>query len=223
MKLIREDKKIEPYYRLLITLEDKYALEQKICVEYNKKIINDNFNEFKDFIKFLTVCHYSPSYNNNGYNHINNYCYFINSCDCKCLKYYNVEDKIHLKSIFREFWESQRHRYKIEDDSDHVIRYIKMELFYIDKYNCKHNIKIQFDENEISDIVEEIKKSSVDSGIVTMDSEEQPGLKLSKFMDSDPGIFLETYFSTISGEIIEIDEPLSYGDYLKLLNKVGIY
>ena len=154
------------YYEVTLFFEtmsgnDETTLELK----FDKEKVDNNYKEFIEFLKFLYVCHYTSDDTKGcleGFDHVKEYSYF-------------VEDSEEItKSIFA---------IDIPECKDYEChyRFRSIEMKYID--DCIYNVSIEFDEKDIKDITDKIKKYHTI----------KYGWCFGKFSKNDPEIFEQTY------------------------------
>lgn len=190
-------KKFEPYYKLILDIENAFACKQTITMKYTEKAVNENYQDFRDLIKFLYVCHYCPNFDINAYQEVENYDRFVRNS--------NSESTV---SIFHDIWQqdleleyNQGGNFEDFIETDFIKRYIRINIEYYDENNVESDhILLDFTEEETNEIVEKIKKH----GCFTSH-------EIHFFNKQDPEIFMKTFRTFLcdddddsDGEIIVI-------------------
>lgn len=155
--------KTTSYYNLIITLRDSIGT---INYKLNKTKVEKHHKEFIDLIKLIFVYYYSSpkSYGEDeeeGFYHVQNICYFINTYQDQCIekcaenekkcKYYNDDNQDHKSSKF-----ALHIPYQSGDCHRHIS---SLKIEYVDENSKIHDVEIEFDDNDINDIIARIKKA----------------------------------------------------------------
>ena len=196
-QLIKKEKSTS-YYNLIISFTTLDSCYETIIYKYDKTEVEKYNTEFIDLIKFIFVYHYSSPASNGaigGFNHIEDVCYFLNYCTDQCednnnitCKYFNNDDGDddddgHQTSKFALDIPINPYGYY---DCYYRISSLKIEL--VDEDSKIYDIAINFNDGDINDIVNRIKKAhTINYGYV-----------YSKLCDWEPKIFLETYETIIN-------------------------
>ena len=184
--------KINPYYILRFHFieedeeNDKHIHKEK----FDKSLVDNNYEEFINFIKYLYICYYSTPYQldtGQKYDHVKKdrtYIINANALDHPLL------DKNKL-SKFMLILDDPGYDDRGFNNDEIFFGFDKLDLIYVDQDKTKYDIEIKFSEQDINDIVNGIKQSH------TIDYKKV--VKLNKF---DPEIFIQTSHQTAGAPII---------------------
>lgn len=148
-------KKYNPYYELILAVENDDNIKKYITMKYDRTTFEENYDEFRDLLKCLYICHYCPNLTGDAYKEVHQYCYFSEN----------------ETSLFNNIWQ--------HENAASLKRFVKIELIFYNNHNIEHDALKHFDEDENNDITSGMKKhyqsskikrleyfSDIDSGVI---------------------------------------------------------
>lgn len=187
--IISNDKNKYPYYLISIKFSLMDELHETTTVEISESKYNKYKEDVTGLLIYLYICYYSSEntrFNLNNYKHVEGKCYYDeynDECGCGYDQIFeskkSKDNNVYYEHPHHEFLYTHPFNPEYYGDYYGYFKFKSIKIEYIDKKYVKHQVNIEFTQEDINEIVNGIIKSHT----IKYESLDN------KFNENDPQIF----------------------------------